>query len=207
MEIVERIIKDNLSLVREEGIRQVEAAIRDTIARKVEGDFMECGVWRGGLCILAKQLYNELQADKKVFVADSFTGVPPPKHEKDSGDRHHLDIGLAISSSEVKSYFEKYGLLDDKVVFIEGRFCDSLPTAPVEKLSILRLDGDMYESTMDSLVYMYPKLQKGGYLIIDDYLWHLPCKEAVDEYLGEDAKRLIGLNPSDGRNEIFYLIK
>src|SRR5205085_12029434 len=77
--------------------------------------------------------------------------------------------------------FHKYGLLDEQVVFLKGWFKDTLPTAPIDTLAILRLDGDMYSSTMDALVHLYPKLSKGGFCIIDDY--GLPaCRQAVHAY-------------------------
>lgn len=76
----------------------------------------------------------------------------------------------------------KYDLLDDKVQFIKGWFNETLPNAPIEKLSIARLDGDMYESTWDALTYLYPKLSIGGYLIIDDWNAVKGCKKAVEDY-------------------------
>jgi O-methyltransferase len=88
---------------------------------------------------------------------------------------------LAVDLDSVKRNFERYGLLDQQVVFLKGWFCDTLPNAPIEKLSILRLDGDMYGSTMEALKALYPKLSPGGFCIVDDY--HLDgCKQAVDDY-------------------------
>lgn len=78
--------------------------------------------------------------------------------------------------------FERYGLLDDRVRFLEGWFRDTLPTAPVDKLSVLRLDGDLYESTMDGLVNLYPKVSPGGFVIVDDYGNIQACKAAVHDY-------------------------
>jgi hypothetical protein len=88
---------------------------------------------------------------------------------------------LAVSQEDVAENFRKYDLLDDQVVFLKGWFKDSLPEAPIESLAVMRLDGDMYESTMDALTSLYPKLSAGGFCIIDDYA--LPgCKKAVDDY-------------------------
>ncbi len=85
---------------------------------------------------------------------------------------------------QVQSNFRAYDLLDDQVVFLKGWFKDTLPTAPIEKLAILRLDGDMYESTMDGLNNLYDKLSPGGFCIVDDY--GLPgCKLAIDDYRKE----------------------
>ena len=120
---------------------------------------------------------------RKVFVADSFEGLPPPdeRYPADKGDMHHTCKQLAISKEEVESNFKKYDLLDDKVVFIKGFFVYSLPTAPIDKLAILRMDGDMYSSTIQVFELLYDKLSIGGYLIIDDYA--LPgCRKAVTDF-------------------------
>jgi O-methyltransferase len=119
------------------------------------------------------------------MVADSFEGLPKPnaeKYPKDAEDDHHtLSNHLAISLESVQENFKKFNLLNDQVKFLKGFFSETLPTSPIEKLSILRLDGDMYESTMDGLVNLYPKLSVGGYILIDD--WGLqPCKDAINDY-------------------------
>ena len=123
--------------------------------------------------------------DRRVFVADSFEGLPKPdvvKYPSDKGDTFHRCRFLSVSKEEVEKNFEKYGLLDKQVVFLKGWFKDTLPSAPIEKLSILRLDGDMYESTTDALNNLYPKLSDGGFCIIDDYYAVKGCKKAVDDY-------------------------
>ena len=81
----------------------------------------------------------------------------------------------------MKNNFRKYDLLDERVQFLKGWFKDTLPTAPIEKLAILRLDGDLYESTMDSLTNLYHRVSQGGFIIIDDYV--LPtCEAAVTDF-------------------------
>jgi hypothetical protein len=151
----------------------------------IPGDLIETGVWRGGACIFMRGVLAAYKVnDRRVFVADSFEGLPKPDAElypADSGDKHHVHGFLAVAQQDVEQNFRKYGLLDDRVVFLKGWFKDTLPHAPIEKLSILRLDGDMYGSTMDALDSLYPKLQRGGFCIIDDYF--LPgCRQAVDDY-------------------------
>lgn len=159
----------------------IETAIRE----RVEGDLIETGVWRGGACIFMRAVLAAYGIeDRKVYVADSFEGLPTPDPEKfpaDKGDRHHIHTYLAVSKEVVENNFRKYGLLDDQVVFLKGWFKDTLPQAPIETLSILRLDGDMYGSTMDSLQNLYPKLSSGGFCIVDDYALR-GCKSAVDDY-------------------------
>ena len=122
--------------------------------------------------------------DRKVFVADSFEGLPKAdvkKYPDDKGDKHHIHNFLAVSKEEVENNFRKYDLLDEQVVFLKGWFKNTLTNAPIEKLSILRLDGDMYGSTMESLKNLYPKLSKSGFCIIDDYVIR-GCQLAVKDY-------------------------
>jgi O-methyltransferase len=159
----------------------IETVLRDD----VPGDLIETGVWRGGACIFMRGVLaaNGI-ADRRVFLADSFEGLPPPDVERwpaDRGDTYHLNPLFVASQREVEDTFRGYGLLDSQVVFLKGWFQDTLPKAPVERLAILRLDGDMYGSTMEALESLYPKLSEGGFCIVDDYA--LPgCRQAVDDY-------------------------
>jgi hypothetical protein len=91
-------------------------------------------------------------------------------------------LGRRTGLTNVRANFARYGLLDDQIRFLRGYFSDTLPAAPFEKIAVMRLDGDLYESTMDSLTYVYPKLSAGGYCIIDDYHAFPSCARAVDEY-------------------------
>jgi len=163
----------------------LQYCIEKVIEEGVEGDLIETGVWRGGACIFMRAvLAAHGIGDRKVFVADSFEGLPRPDPDKwpvDRGDEHHKRELLAVSQDDVENNFRKYGLLDDKVIFLKGYFVDTLPSAPIDKLAILRLDADMYGSTMDALDNLYPKLSKGGFCIIDDYALQR-CKAAVDDY-------------------------
>lgn len=166
----------------------VETALED----QVEGDMIETGVWRGGACILMRAILaaHEVE-DRRVFVADSFEGLPEPdeaKYPVDRGDTHHVHTFLAISQSEVENNFRSYGLLDEQVVFLKGWFEDTLPKAPIDKLAVLRLDGDMYGSTMVALTSLYPKLSRGGFCIIDDY-GLLTCQKATDDFRAANGIR------------------
>jgi macrocin-O-methyltransferase TylF-like protien len=157
----------------------------DVIARGVPGDFIETGVWRGGACIFMRALLKVYGVkDRTVWVADSFEGLPPPNEEKyplDRGWDLHLAPQLAVSVEEVRRNFQSYGLLDDQVRFLKGWFKDTLPSAPIQRLAVLRLDGDLYESTMDALHALYDKLSPGGYAIIDDFEIDA-CRIAVEEF-------------------------
>lgn len=179
-------IPDGETMIGLYRLDNIQDCLYDVIRRDVPGDFIETGVWRGGACIFARACLKAYGDNKRnVWLADSFKGLPPPNEEKypaDAGDKHHEWKQLNISRAEVEENFRKYGMLDDRVKFLEGWFKDTLPTAPIEKLAVLRLDGDMYESTMDAISALYPKLSIGGYIIIDDYLWHKPCAQAVEDY-------------------------
>jgi O-methyltransferase len=164
----------------------LQFCVEGVLARGVPGDLIETGVWRGGATIFMRAILKAYAVkDRLVWVADSFKGLPVPNPEKypaDTGDRLHEFKELAVPLDQVKSNFAKYGLLDNQVRFLKGWFRDTLPNAPVEQLAIIRLDGDMYESTMEALVHLYPKLSRGGYLIVDDYGAIPNCRRAVDDY-------------------------
>lgn len=163
----------------------LQACVADVIKNKVPGDLIETGVWRGGASIFMRAVLKAYGVtDRTVWVADSFEGLPAPDAEKypaDAGDIHHQLMFLAVSCEQVKANFAKYGLLDEQVRFLKGWFKDALPHAPIEKLAVMRLDGDLYESTMDGLVSLYPKLSVGGYVIIDDYVLK-GCQQAVHDF-------------------------
>jgi O-methyltransferase len=164
--------------------------VRDLAQRAIDegvpGDFIETGVWRGGCCILMRGVLaiNKVK-DRKVFVADSFKGLPKPNvaaFPKDAGLDWSMVHELAVSLEEVKSNFAAYDLLDDQVEFIKGYFSDTLSTVKPDRFALLRLDGDLYESTIVALECLYPRLSPGGYVIIDDYGAVQACRDAVDDY-------------------------
>jgi hypothetical protein len=160
----------------------VEAVLSD----KIPGDVMEAGVWRGGAVILMRGILAvHGDGSRRVWVADSFEGLPPPDESSFSQDLvSDLSVHeeLAVSLEQVKANFERYGLLDDRVQFLKGWFKDTLPNAPIEQLSVLRLDGDYYESTIQILEALYHKVTPGGFVIVDDYLHLETCQQAVDDF-------------------------
>ncbi len=179
------------TMLGRERLDNVQECVTTVLLEGVPGDLIETGVWRGGTTILMRAVL-EAYADieRCVWVADSFEGLPEANaalYPADAGDTHHTWSQLAVSVDEVKANFARYGLLDDRVRFLPGWFKDSLPVAPIERLAVLRIDGDMYESTIDPLRYLYPKLSEGGFVIVDDYSNPklLGCKQAVDDYRAE----------------------
>jgi O-methyltransferase len=124
--------------------------------------------------------------DRVVWVADSFEGLPKPTSGEDGWDVSYVKY-LSVSLEQVKSNFERFGLLDDQVRFLKGWFCDTMPTAPIKQLAILRLDGDLYTSTMDVLRNLYHRVSPGGYVIVDDYYSWESCRRAVTDFLRESG--------------------
>jgi O-methyltransferase len=155
----------------------------------VTGDLIETGVWRGGACIFMRGfLAAHGITARRVFVADSFAGLPPPDTERfprDEGGTLWTFEELAVSRAQVEDNFRKLDLLDDQVVFLQGWFKDTLPRVPSDRLALLRLDGDMYESTTQALTHLYPKLSSGGFCIIDDFGAIEACAAAVHDYRRE----------------------
>ena len=171
----------------------LQSCIVDVVRQGVPGDLIETGVWRGGATIFMGGALKALGADDRtVWVADSFEGLPEPDAERFPVEAkthrgpmmvkqyNHFAAGL----EQVQANFSAFGLLDENVRFLKGWFKDTLPTAPIKQLAIMRLDGDYYESTWDGLTNLYDRLSVGGYAIIDDYgedTWTY-CRKAVDDF-------------------------
>lgn len=173
------------TMIGRERLDSLHRCLDLVVAEGIRGDLMECGVWRGGACIfMAGFLREHGITDRKVIVADSFDGLPPSTAEQDL----HLTLDksvfpeLAVSLDEVQANFASYGLLDDNVRFVPGWFSESLASTPSDRLALLRLDGDLYESTMDSLVALYDRVEPGGVVIVDDWGVLPPCRRAVEDF-------------------------
>lgn len=167
-------------------LENLQTCIEDIISRGTPGDLIETGVWRGGALIFMRAVLKAYGiGGRSVWGADSFQGLPPPdaqRYPADAGDLTYTYRELATSLDEVRANFEKYGLLDEQVRFLPGWFRETLPSAPVEELALVRLDGDMYESTYIALESLYPKLSRGGYLVVDDYGAVPACRSAVQDF-------------------------
>lgn len=169
-------------------LENVRFCVDSILQQGIPGDLIETGVWKGGMTVFMRGILKAHGCtDRNVWVADSFEGLPKPDpatHLKDAifhyvlYPLHHLQIPIDY----VEGLFQRYGLLDGQVKFLKGWFRDTLPNAGIKKLALARLDGDLYESTRDALVHLYPLLSPGGYLIIDDYNVPCGCQQAVNEY-------------------------
>jgi hypothetical protein len=177
---------DAETMIGLERLTNVQWCVSEALRQDIPGDLVETGVWRGGATILMRGVLKAYGDEtRRVWACDSFEGLPKPDPQKYPADRG-LDFTmfeeLAVPLEQVQSNFARYGLLDDRVVFVKGWFKDTLPTAEVKAISVLRLDGDLYESTRDALSALYDKLSVGGYVIVDDYNDIAACKAAVQDF-------------------------
>jgi O-methyltransferase len=175
-----------MTMIGPKRLDNIQRCLVDVLERDVAGDLIETGVWRGGAAILMRAVLKAYgDPGRSVYAADSFEGLPPPDSERYPADKgltlneHPI---LAVSLEDVRANFDRYHLLDDRVVFVKGWFRDTLPRLRNHQWSVVRLDGDLYESTTDALVNLYPGLSSGGWLIVDDYGDIAACRSAVNDY-------------------------
>ena len=175
-----------LSMIGIKRLDNLQACLQQAMEEGVPGDLIETGVWRGGSTILMKAILKAYgDTTRTVWVADSFEGLPRPDadlYPADAKDELYTFQELAVSMEEVVENFRRFGVLDENVKFLKGWFKNTLQSAPIEQLAMMRLDGDMYESTMDALVALYPRLSPGGFVIVDDYGCIKACEQAVHDY-------------------------
>ncbi len=175
------------TMVGRKRLDNLQYCVETILADDIPGDLVETGVWRGGASIFMRAVLKAHNDETRVvWLADSFQGLPPSNNVNDHPlDQvlvlDHYNGYLGVSLAKVQENFTRYNLLDDQVQFIVGWFNETLPTAPMNQISVLRLDGDLYKSTMDALTNLYPKVARGGFIIIDDY--EIPaCAKAVSDY-------------------------
>jgi hypothetical protein len=174
-----------VGLARLANVRDLTAA---ALADGVPGDLVETGVWRGGTAIYLRAILAALgDTGRTVWACDSFEGLPEADAERFPVDvplQLHEHRELAVGLERVQANFARYGLLDDQVRFVPGWFRDTLPKLATEldAIAVLRLDGDMYESTIDALTHLEPLVAPGGYVIVDDYNGIEACRRAVTDH-------------------------
>ena len=157
----------------------LQAQMETTLTEGIPGDYIEAGAWRGGATIFMRAVLEAHGVkDRNVWVADSFEGLPKPPPGREKTEPEGL---MAVSLEEVQENFRRFQLLDGQVKFLKGWFKDTFPKAPIQKLAILRVDADLYESTMDALDHLYDKVSPGGFIIIDDTFYE-PCQRSVDDF-------------------------
>jgi O-methyltransferase len=212
---VEDVMSNKLTMVSYERIWTTLMACRYVVNNQIEGDFVECGVWKGGNSIIASQIFKLYGSNKEVWLFDTFAGMTEPdyidrtvsksfeetdiKFRKLQREDHNMWCYSSIE--EVKNNFSERGLLSDSIHFVQGDVRETLETRQLpEKISVLRLDTDFYDSTLKELEVLYPRLVKGGVLIIDDYGHWQGSKKAVDDYFHNNGNRpFFGLSDYSGR--------
>jgi len=176
-------------------------AIDHVVANRIAGDVVECGVWRGGsMMAMAYALLHRGDAGRRLFLYDTFAGMPPPG-DRDvqydgsvaadllaSSPRNAPVWGFA-SLEEVRRNLESTGYPSERIHFVPGPVEATIPLTVPAAIAVLRLDTDWYASTRHELRHLYPLLSERGILIVDDYGHWRGAKEATDEYFGESTLR------------------
>lgn len=198
--ILNLILDLKFTLVGPDGLGNISTLLHKVKENKVPGAFVEAGVWRGGASIWARAMMDFLGITEPVYVCDSFEGLPRPQFVEDEGDMHFMYPELSVSLNTVQENFG-YFPLEGEVRFVKGLFGYTMPELKeaIGPISVLRVDADMYEGTMQVLENLYDKVSPGGYVILDDYA--LPkARLAVDRFREQRGIK----NPLIQKNETIY---
>lgn len=176
------------------------SAVKYVLSAGIPGDFVECGVWRGGSSMLMAELLHRYDdKNRKLYLYDTYEGMPPPteadvSHDKVNADEQLSKASKSVSDSvwcyssfdEVRNNMAKVGLPQDRIFMIKGKVEDTIPHQSPSEIALLRLDTDWYESTKHELIHLFPVLTTNGVLLIDDYGHWEGCRKAVDEYFADN---------------------
>ncbi len=182
-------------------------AVQYIIRNNIQGDFAECGVWRGGSCMLiARTLQASGITNRKIYLYDTFAGMPEPgphdgETEKDEWQRLQATPGRMCFApiEDVKSNLASTGYPAGNFILVKGKVEETIPGTVPAAISLLRLDTDWYESTRHELLHLYPLLVKSGVLIVDDYGAWQGARKAVDEYFSAFPAVFLGRIDYTGR--------
>jgi O-methyltransferase len=188
------------------------SATRYVVRHDISGAIVECGVWRGGsMQAVARTLHRLCQSDRELYLYDTFNGMTAPS-EKDvridgqtaasrlaTSDKHGSKIWAYASLEDVRAGFARVPYPVERVHFIQGPVEETIPGTLPDRIAILRLDTDWYESTAHELKHMYHRLVSGGVVILDDYGWWQGARQATDEFLEESGERLLLIRVEHGR--------
>jgi O-methyltransferase len=177
-------------------------AVRYVSRHNIPGDIVECGVWKGGsMMAIAKTLLAEQDQSRNLYLFDTFAGMSEPsENDRDFSSKTDQWIWCNAPLEGVQTVMSQTGYSQNKIHFIQGKVEDTLPANAPEKIALLRLDTDWYESTRHELIHLFPRLSVNGVIIIDDYGYWQGAKKAVDEYFQEyNIKILLNRIDDTGR--------
>ena len=194
-QIVDSVLDNQLTMVSRERLIATLMACKYVLENSIEGDFVECGVWRGGNAIVAGEMFKLYSSEKHVWLFDTFQGMTEPSaldkdHRGESAQLRYLTMQAEThnewcyaSLEEVTHNFSTRNLLGSRIHFVKGDVATTLIKEQLpEKISVLRLDTDWFESTKVECEVLYPKISKGGIFIVDDYGHWGGSRQAIDEY-------------------------
>lgn len=192
------------SLISPERAWALAEAVRFVAASGIPGDIVECGVWKGGACLLASRILHEVEpeGERRIWLYDTFEGMPEPGNEDRiaaSGQalkERNPEGWWAAGEAVVRSTLGNSPMPQDRFRFVPGKVEETLDMHKPSSISILRLDTDWYESTRKELDVLYPLISPGGILIVDDYGHFTGARKAVDEYFSERGEPVL-LHRSD----------
>jgi hypothetical protein len=187
-----------------ERVFALRQSVQYVVRHNIPGDIVECGVWKGGSMMAVARTLIELGAtDRRLYLFDTFEGMPPPSEvdREFSGapaaavlaasDRRTNVVWAYSPLDDVKQAMASTGYDEDKLVYVPGKVEDTVPERSPDAIALLRLDTDWYESTYHELKHLYPRLSVGGVLILDDYGHWEGARKAVDQYVGEHNLKLL----------------
>ena len=190
-------------------------AVRHVVRNRIAGAFVECGVWRGGQAALAAHGFQSESDLRDIWLFDTFAGMTKPTDVDvnvfgkssmkayEAGRKGEINTWAYASLEEVRGTLGRTGYPADKLHFVKGPVEQTLRAQPLpDRIAILRLDTDWYESTLDELNILYPRLEAGGILMIDDYGHYAGARKAVDEYFRAQGTFPL-LQPIDNSARIF----
>lgn len=199
----------NYTLVGIERCYALYKSVKYVLDNKIPGDFVECGVWRGGSCML--MVYTLMESgikDRTIWLYDTFGGMTKPGEQDGAAEKEEWEINKINDEKnkwclgeleEVKQNLQSTGYPENNFRIIKGRVEDTIPSTIPGEISILRLDTDWYDSTKHELEYLYPLLQKGGVLIVDDYGAWQGARKATDEYFNKNGHLFLNRVDYTGR--------
>lgn len=192
------------TLTSAEAVCALADAVRHVVAQDVEGDIVECGVWRGGsMAAVARTLAALKRFDRRLYLFDTFEGMPRPTSRdvnftgEAAEDLYRKRNGRGAGSDwcrateeDVARVLAACGYDESKIHLVKGRVEETIPSEAPERIAILRLDTDWYESTRHELEHLFPRLARGGVVIIDDYGHWRGARQATDEFFARQRPGL-----------------